>query len=258
MVNYLTDLRTPNYDKDRNGNPLEAPPQGILIHTGGGNEDSDLHELLGKSNRRVSSNLYVNRRGDVRELAPDTYRTWHAGASDPVTTRWWGNTPAAFGIRDGNRLIGLEIEHAKGQDWPKVQMAAIKAVCLDKIRVHAFPFTRIGAHRWYRSHTSPRKIDPLDWNDTDLRAWIKDLYAVRSGALMRVTSKTGANIRQGPGVQYPIVGALEFNQTYWSSEMVHGDIPPGQTSNLWSHYAGEAQDIFAELGFIYGTIVTNA
>ena len=229
-----------------------------MIHTGGGNEESDLYELLGKSDRRVSANLYINRKGVVRELAPDMYRTWHAGVPDPITTRWWGTTAPAHGITDGNRLIGLETEHAKGQDWPAVQMNAIEAVCRDKITRYRFPFTRIGAHRWYRSYTAPRKQDPLDWPDDDLKAWIKRLYAARPGKLMRVISERGAYIRQGPGTGYPIAGALEYRQIFWMSEMVAGEAPGGQMSNQWAHYDGPSIDIIAPLGFIWGGIVEPA
>src|SRR5436190_16745753 len=99
-----TTYRTTNYDRDRNGDPLIITPQGILLHNGGGSIGSDMYELTGKSPRRVSAGYYVTRSGIIYELGPDTHRYWHAGAPDRQTTRWHGNSPAAFGIYDGNLL----------------------------------------------------------------------------------------------------------------------------------------------------------
>jgi hypothetical protein len=250
-----TDFKTPNFDRNRDGTPFIIKPQGIMTHTGGGDQKSDFFELLGKSGRLVSSHYYINREGTIYQLAPDDHRTWHAGTQDTWSKRWWGNSAAAYGIVDGNTCLGVEWEHRRGQDYPEVQMAAGRELYKAKIEQYNFPYTRLGTHRWY---APSRKEDPLDWNDKPHAEWIKSLYE-RPGRLMQVVSPRGAFIRVGPSTKYPIAAAIENGQTFWAApDLVQGDAPQNTTNSLWYHYIGPTQDIVAELGFIWSGIVEVA
>lgn len=249
MLALDTTFTTPNFDKNRDGTPFIIRPAGLLLHTGGGDQESDLHELLGKSGRQVSSNIYVNRRGTVYQLAPDNHRTWHAGVADRDTKRWWGNTAASYGIIDGNTLIGIEIEHRRGADYPAVQMDAIEAFCREKIEQYNFPITRIGAHKWYRPSI---KKDPEDWVDSALQEWIRSLYT-QPGSLYRVIEPRGARIRQGPGTAFATAAMLDCGTTFWSDKTIDGELIDG--SDDWVHFRGPSREIVAELGFVWSSIV---
>jgi hypothetical protein len=252
MMDILTDLRTPNFDKRWDGTPLLIRPMGILIHTGGGTEATDLHELLGKSGRQVSSNVYINRQGTIRELAPDNFRCWHAGPQDYTTRRWWGNNAASYGIIDGNTLIGLETEHRRGQGWPTPQIDAIEWWCKQKIAQYQFPYTRIGAHKWWRPTGSNPKVDPTDWPDDELQAWIKSLYRTK-GRTMRVTHPLGARVRQGPGTQFPIAAALAEGTTFFSDTTIAGENIAG--NDKWCHFWGPTKYSASPIGFVWSGIV---
>jgi hypothetical protein len=158
--------RTTRYDRGSDGKPLLITPKGLLLHSCEGSRTSSLPWLTTDPRSRVSSNLYVCRNGDVFELAPDTYRTWHAGPGS------WD------GVTDLNTFIGIECEHKQGQDWPAVQRAVLRELCLLKIGIWNIPQQRVIAHRWPpRPATAEPKYDPTDWPDVELRPWIAALYA---------------------------------------------------------------------------------
>lgn len=249
------EFKTPNFDRKHDGTPLLIKPAGILTHTGGGNQESDLFELLGKSGRLVSATYYVNRKGAIYQLAPDDHRTWHAGVQDMSSKRWWGNNAASYGIIDGNTLLGVEIEHKKGQDYPEAQMDALRDLYTTKIKEYNFPYTRIGTHRWFNPK---RRDDPVDWNDLPFMEWVRSLYN-RPGRLMQIASPRGAYVRVGPSTNFPIAAAIENGQTFWAApDLVKGDAPQGTSNPLWYHYIGPSQNIVAELGFIWSGIVEVA
>jgi hypothetical protein len=247
-----TEFTTPNFDRKHDGTPLIIRPQGILTHTGGGTQTSDFYELLGKSGRMVSAHYYVNRAGKVYQLAPDDHRTWHAGPQDMTSKRWWGNNGASYGIIDGNTLLGVEIEHKRGQDYPQAQMDALRELYTVKIKEYNFAYTRLGTHRWWNPL---RRDDPTDWNDKPFAEWVKSLY-VRPGRLVEIVSPRGAYVRVGPSTMYPIAAGLDNGTRFWAAaDMIKGEAPQGTTNNLWYHYLGPTQDIRAELGFCWSGIV---
>lgn len=247
-----TDYKAVYYDKHANGTPIESPPVGMLLHEGAGTQASDLHILTGKDpSRKVGCHYYVNRKGTIYQLCPDTYAPWHAGAMEYVTTRWWGASAAAFGIVNGNRLLGVESEHRIGQDWPAAQLTALALLFRDKIATYAFPLQRIGAHKWFAPR---RKADPTNWTDADLQAWFRDLYRA-SGSMYEVTAPAGARIRQGPGVTFPIAETIPAGYRFWSDTTLVGEDVNG--INTWVHFAGPTQTIVNPLGFVWAGILTE-
>jgi len=245
----VTSFHAIYYERNRDGSPLINVPQGILMHTGEGTAASDLYILSGKDPaRRVGCNYYVRRNATIYRLAPDSYECWHAGAATQTSTRWWGNNAAAYGIINGNRLIGVETEHRAGQDWPEVQLDAIAWLFRQKIQQYGFPLTRIGAHKWY---APGRKQDPSDFPDDKLQAFFRSLYAaepVADGGPYRVTSEAGARIRQGPGTTFPVAATLPDGYVFWSDGTTVGEAVAGNSN--WVHFAGPTPTIPNPLGFV--------
>lgn len=239
------------FDRHADGTAIEAAPVGILIHHGGGNEKSDTFILTGQDpQRKAGCHYYVNRAGTIYQLCPDTYAPWHAGAMAYTTKRWWGNNAAAFGIVNGNRLIGIETEHRPGQDWPAVQMTALRLLCESLVTTYQFPLHRLGAHKWYADR---RKTDPADWSDADMQEWFRRLYHPAEGVVYRVAVVQGARIRQGPGTSFPIAATLPEGYTFWSDATTIGQAIDG--NNVWVHFAGPTPTIPNPLGFIFSGIV---
>lgn len=151
-----TSHRSPNYD-DR---PTGATIRAAVLHSGEGTEESDLGELTTAGTKK-SSHLYVTRAGQIYQLVPFEKRAWHAGVS------------LYAGIRNWNDIaVGIETEHRKGQDWPAVQRAALKALCEYLMARFTIANGFIVAHRWI---APDRKYDPTDWPDEQLRPWIAQL-----------------------------------------------------------------------------------
>jgi hypothetical protein len=238
------------YDRHYDGSAIEAPPVGMLLHHGGGSQASDLYILTGKDPaRKVGTHYYVTRSGTIYQLCPDTYAAWHAGAPDHLTTRWWGNTAASYGVVNGNRLLGVETEHRPGADWPAEQMTALAALFHDRIARYRFPLTRLGGHKWF---APSRKTDPADFPDADLQSWLRGLYR-SEGSVFEVTAEQGARIRQGPGTQFPIAETLPVGYTFWSDQATVGQAIDG--NNVWVHFFGPTPTIVNPLGFIWSGIV---
>lgn len=238
------------YDRHWDGTPIEAPPMGFLLHHGGGSQSSDLHILTGQDpKRKVGCHYYVNRAGTIYQLCPDTYAAWHAGAPDHATRRWWGSTAAAYGIVNGNRLLGVETEHRPGADWPAAQMTALKLLFRDKIQRYGFSLQRLGAHKWF---APSRKTDPADFPDAELQSWLRSLYQT-DGHMYEVTAAAGARIRQGPGTTFPIAETLPAGYRFWSDSTIVGQAVEG--NNSWVHFAGPTPTIPNPLGFVWAGIV---
>lgn len=161
----LTSYPSPNYSE----RPAGVEPDMIVLHTGEGTKESDLATLRSTRppvKKRVSSNYYVDRAGNVYQLVAPERAAWHAGASS-----WKGRGSAA--IRDCS--IGIETEHKRGQNWPATQRDALRQLCLLLIERYQIPQRFIVAHRWIATPFG-RKSDPSDWPDADLHTWIAALY----------------------------------------------------------------------------------
>jgi N-acetylmuramoyl-L-alanine amidase len=75
-------------------------PDSIVIHYTAMNSLESAVEVLTKDNNKASAHLVVGRNGDIKQLAPFNYRTWHAGIS-------------SFNGRSGynHYSIGIEIDN---------------------------------------------------------------------------------------------------------------------------------------------------
>lgn len=188
--------RTPNYSK-RSG-----AVDSIVIHTGEGTRKSDLETLTSRA-AKVSSNFYVDRAGKVYQLANTAFATWHAGRCSYAGRTDWND-----------RSIGIETEHRRGQDWPEVQKAALHELCRLLISIYRIKEEMIVAHRWVAvpRYPWPRKVDPSDWSNRELRAWIASLYGrpepdIRDYKVRR-SVLPWAVVRKEPSTSAPKIGTL--------------------------------------------------
>lgn len=143
---------SPNTEDRREG----CRPDMILLHYTGMSSAAKAIDWLANPKSKVSCHYVVDEDGRITQMAAETKRAWHAGAS-----HWGGNT-------DINSVsIGIEIQnpgHDHGYpEFPAAQMQAVAVLCRDIARRRSVPPERILAH----SDVAPgRKIDPgekFDW-----------------------------------------------------------------------------------------------
>lgn len=191
--------------------PPGVEPDMIVIHTGEGTKQSDLATLRNDrvpQNKRVSAHYYVDRQGNIYQLADSKYAAWHAGESF-----WEGRDSIA--IRD--RSIGIETEHKAGQDWPAVQREALRQLCLYLIDRYHIPQRLVAAHRWIATPHG-RKSDPSDWSDNELKAWIAALYQPTPTAPPSPTPIDPLKARQLQGIDRTYACGVGFYAYYQAHE----------------------------------------
>ncbi len=165
---------SPNLGERRNG----MRPDMLILHYTGMPSCADAIRWLASPQSGVSCHYVVDEDGAITQMAPETFRAWHAGAS-----HWQG-------IEDINSCsIGIEI-HNPGHDggcpdFPNAQMAAVEALCLDIVGRNGVPPRRVLAH----SDVAPgRKIDPgekFDWARLALAGighWVKPADITRGAS----------------------------------------------------------------------------
>lgn len=156
-----TTYRSKNHSPRPQGTVIDA----IVLHDGEGSKKSDLERLTDDSvpmEDRVSAHYYVDRQGRTYELVDPLLEAWHAGKSNYQGRTNWN--PFS---------IGIETEHKRGQDWPIVQKAAIRDLCMTLIARFPIKEQYVAAHKWI---APGRKPDPTDWTDEDLHAFIDSLF----------------------------------------------------------------------------------
>jgi N-acetylmuramoyl-L-alanine amidase len=131
-------------------------------------------------------------------MVGEDMRAWHAGVSS-----WEGDSDT------NSRSIGIEVHnpgHTLGyRDFPRVQMQAVAALCLDIQSRHAIAPHRILAH----SDVAPaRKIDPgekFDW------AWLAG-----QGVGLWVSSHSNSSSQRKPGPT-PVLppGSAQAEKVQW-------------------------------------------
>ena len=139
----------------------------LVLHHGGGTKRGDLARLTDNTvplNQRVSAHYYVDRAGAVYQLVQDTRVAWHAGES------------VLAGATNVNEFsIGIETEHAIGQDWPGRQLDSLAWLCRQKIAQYGIPLDRVVSHR---AIAPDRKVDPADSPlapESAFRLWVATL-----------------------------------------------------------------------------------
>lgn len=131
-------------------------PKLLILHYTGLDTFKRSLEILSRPDCKVSCHYVVDVDGQIVQMVSEEMRAWHAGVSC-----WKGES-------DINSLsIGIEIQnpgHSLGYpDFPKEQMDAVTALCLDIMGRHLIKPQDVLAH----SDVAPsRKIDPgekFDW-----------------------------------------------------------------------------------------------
>jgi hypothetical protein len=215
--------QSPNYDH------RQGRIEGITLHTGEGTRWSDLGWLCNPASN-VSAHYYVCRdAGIIYQLVADERRAWHAGHA-------WGN----------DCTLGIETEHKQGQDWPEVQLEALAALCKHLIGLYDIPASGIVAHRWL---TPARKIDPTDWTDSALHAWIDSLYEpsqeqpAQPGGWYRTIYP--ATVRTAPSVETGEIVATFAPDSHLLVSWTTGQYVRG--SDQWAHLSE------SQIGFIHAS-----
>jgi N-acetylmuramoyl-L-alanine amidase len=142
----------PNYEP----RPAGLSVNMLILHYTGVDSAEAALDWLTRQESEVSCHYLVDEEGRIAQLVAESERAWHAGQSV-----WAGETDI------NSCSIGIEI-HNPGHDFgypdfPKAEMRAVEALCLDILSRHAIPPHRVLAH----SDVAPgRKRDPgekFDW-----------------------------------------------------------------------------------------------
>jgi hypothetical protein len=208
-VPFLIDFTT---KRSPNHGPRTAAVSAICLHSGEGTRASDLYELTRTDRpRRVSSHYYVDRAGAILQLVDDHREAWHAGESHYIGSTNWN----AFSI-------GIETEHARGQNWPAVQIDATRWLLGTLAQRHGIATDHIAAHRWI---APTRKADPTDLHDLQLN----DLFAAtgrgyaRAWRPYRVTAN-GSRVRATPTTNGAIHQTLNVGATFWATPVAGASV----------------------------------
>ncbi len=143
---------SPNVEPRRDGKRADM----LLLHYTGMETGQAAEDWLCNPQSGVSCHYIVHEDGCIVQMAPESLRAWHAGASF-----WAGETD------NNSRSIGIEIVNG-GHDYglpsfPDAQMQAVIALCSDIIARNGIAAERVLAH----SDIAPRrKRDPgerFDW-----------------------------------------------------------------------------------------------
>jgi N-acetyl-anhydromuramyl-L-alanine amidase AmpD len=210
----------------------------LILHTGEGTRTSDmqaLHDTSVPLEHRKSAHAYACKNGDVIEMVDDQDEAWHAGFS-----RWGGR------VNVNPWSLGLESEHRTGDKWPDVQKQAMADWCQAKIRKYHILQKNIAAHRWI---APDRKLDPSDWGDAELRAWIAQLYTAATPAMTFYRVKTNANVRTEPNTTSRVVLVMPTGQTAGFDTETPGETVSG--NSVWRHRADG-------LGFVWSGLTVPA
>jgi hypothetical protein len=208
-VSFLIDVTT---KRSPNHGPRTAAISAIVLHTGEGTRASDLHELTRTDRpKRVSSHYYVDRAGGILQLVDDAREAWHAGESHYIGSTNWN----AFSI-------GIETEHARGQNWPAVQIDAIRWLITTLAQRHGIATDHMAAHRWI---APTRKSDPTDLHDLQLN----DLFAATGSGYARAwrpyrVTANGSRVRATPTTNGAIHQTLNVGATFWATPVAGASV----------------------------------
>ncbi|WP_337266997.1 N-acetylmuramoyl-L-alanine amidase [Oryzifoliimicrobium ureilyticus] len=224
---------SPNYG-ERVG--LEGPDMLLLHYTGMSTPESALDWLCSKESQ-VSSHYFVHLDGSILQLVQEKDRAWHAGAGS-----WRGRADI------NSQSIGIEIANAGHPgglpDYPKVQIEAVIALCLDCIRRWNIPTERVLGH----SDIAPvRKVDPgekFPWGE---------LHAAGVGHWVEPTPIMGGRFFQRGDQGQPIKALQSMLALYGYPTDVDGvfsDKMAGEVAAFQRHFRPQRVDGVADFSTI--------
>jgi len=148
----ITQRPSPNFD-DR---PDDVAIDMLVLHYTGMETGTAALDRLCNEESKVSSHYLVEEDGTIIQLVEDTKRAWHAGAS------YWSGRESLNAYSVGIEIVNPGHEWGY-QDFPEVQMEAVKDLSVHLIKTHGIPQYNVVAH----SDIAPdRKEDPgekFDW-----------------------------------------------------------------------------------------------
>ncbi|HTC11023.1 MAG TPA: N-acetylmuramoyl-L-alanine amidase [Acetobacteraceae bacterium] len=209
----------------------------ILHYTGMQSADAAIARLRDPE-AKVSSHYVVDEDGAILRLVPEERRAYHAGISS-----WRGNNEL------NGRSIGIEIVnpgHEWGyRDFPAVQLAAVRDLCLSILSRHAIPARNIVAH----SDVAPdRKEDPgekFDWEQlakNGVGLWPFDVPDLRNTGEVRdalglrlvraALIEIGYRVAPEGALDPALATVLRAFQRHWRPEAVTGHADAGTLARL--------------------------
>ncbi|WP_120501656.1 N-acetylmuramoyl-L-alanine amidase [Roseovarius sp. EL26] len=246
-------LETPN----KHGTLAGGKPKYIIIHyTASGSANSAINVFRNPSHR-ASAHLVLGHDGAITQMARLNEKCWHAGQSRwggltglnshsvgiEIANWGWleggnGNWKSHVGTRvDDSRVI--EATHRNGGrflGWEIYDEAQV-TTCADMVRAIADRYELGPEHVLGHDDISPlRKQDPGPaWHMEKFRSFVFGRSDDTGDVELRyqVSSATGLNLRNGPGVAHDVIKLLsdntevlqiESNGAWWLvSELVGGD-----------------------------------
>ncbi len=138
---------SPNIEPRRHGLTADL----LLLHYTAMTSGPKAVDWLCNPEAGVSCHYLVDEDGTITQMVSESERAWHAGVSS-----WQGEkdiNSCSIGIEIQNMGYALEVL----PEYPKVQMEAVKALCLDIIERNAISARRVLGHS---DVAFGRKVDP--------------------------------------------------------------------------------------------------
>lgn len=226
-MNIDTSIRSPNASS-RGKHQISM----IVLHATAGSARSALAWLTNPA-AKVSAHFVIDKAGRVFQLVSDELAAWHAGRA-----AWRGQTAI------NEVSLGIELENANtGRDpYPPEQLAALAALCREKIHLYAIRPENVVRHLDV-AVPHGRKSDPAGFDWAGFRARVFDQaepsapYRAISAAWIRDSPTGGAH-----------TGDLVMGQEVQVVALVPGDlmVRPIGISNQWARLADGAGYVWAK------------
>jgi N-acetylmuramoyl-L-alanine amidase len=233
-VRAVRERPSPNHDARPPGEAIDVL---VLHYTGMTSAQAALDRLCDPASR-VSSHYVVEEDGAIWRLVAEERRAFHAGVS------CWRGREALNGCSIGVEIVNPGHEHGY-RDFPAMQMAAVRALCLEVLRRHPIPPRNVVAH----SDIAPdRKQDPgelFDWRglaENGVGLWPSGVADPGVGetptdadALLPVRGDLraiGYGVAAAGGMDAALATVLRAFQRHWRPEAVTGAADAGTAARI--------------------------